>query len=122
MIDGAKMFIDAGFRIENPAVVQNEIDEYRNENDWLSNFIMECCQVSQEYTQRAGELYETYMEYCGRTHEYARSKADFKAALTDAGYRWQRTKKGAFYYGIETKFVPAPANNPYAKISKGDDR
>lgn len=107
MIDGAKMFIDADFKIENPAAVQSAIDKYRGENDWLNNFITDCCEVANSFRERAGELYRAYRDYCQRNGDYTRNKADFKKALTEAGYEQHKEKIGSVYYGIELKdFTP----------------
>lgn len=103
MIQGAKKYIDANYHIEKPECVKQAIAEYRFDNDWINDFVTECCDVSPEYEQKAGDLYDAYRTECGKTHEWARGAGDFKAALTNAGYSWRKTKKGAFYYGIRLK-------------------
>ena len=38
--------------------------------------------------------------YCDSSGDYRRSLADFKQALTAAGYETRKTKAGAFVYGL----------------------
>ncbi|MDY6086606.1 MAG: phage/plasmid primase, P4 family [Succiniclasticum sp.] len=103
MIQGAQKYIAAQYHIEKPESVKQAIAEYRFDNDWINEFVTECCEVSPEYEQKAGNLYDAYRTECGKTHEWARGAGDFKAALTNAGYLWRKTKAGAFYSGIRLK-------------------
>ena len=103
IIEGARKFIAAKFHIKQPECVTQAIDEYRNDNDWLKDFIEECCMVSPEYSVRAGELFDTYRTHTNNTHEWARTAAVFKAAVTVAGFRWRKTATGAQYFGLKLK-------------------
>ncbi|WP_274941775.1 phage/plasmid primase, P4 family [Chordicoccus furentiruminis] len=103
VIEGARKFYAAGFHIEQPECVKRAIAEYRFDNDWLNAFLEECCEVSPEHTQRAGDLFDAYRTHCTDTHEWARGAGDFKAALTGAGFNWRKTAAGAFYYGLKLK-------------------
>ena len=103
IIEGARKFIAAKFHIKQPDCVTRAIDEYRNDNDWLKDFIEECCMVSPEYTVRAGDLFDAYRTHTSGKHEWARTAAVFKAAVTVAGYNWRKTSAGALYYGLKLK-------------------
>lgn len=103
MIEGAKRFIAHQFQIKQPDCVKAAIAEYRDENDWLNAFLEECCDVSPELQERAGDLYDAYRTNCANKHEWARGAGDFKAGLTGAGYNWRKTNNGAFYYGLKLK-------------------
>ena len=109
IIEGARKFIAAKYHIEQPECVKRAIAEYRNDNDWLNAFVEECCTVSTEYAQRAGDLFDAYRTHCADKHEWARGAGDFKAALTGAGYNWRKTAAGAFYYGLKLKSEFEPA-------------
>jgi P4 family phage/plasmid primase-like protien len=98
--EGAKKFIDAGYRVEPPQVVKEAIEAYRQQNDWLNNYITERCEVDATYKQKSGELYADYRNYCANTGDYTRSAPDFKAAIENAGYTTKKTKTGAFVYGM----------------------
>lgn len=99
-IEGAKRFIKAGYRIDPPECVKQAVESYREANDWLSNFLSECCEVDKRYKEKSGELYREYRAYCERTGEYIRSAQDFKAAVEGAGFETRRTNQGVFYYGF----------------------
>lgn len=103
IIEGARRYIANGFHIEQPECVKAAIAAYRDDNDWLNNFLEECCDVSPEYQERAGDLYDAYRTHCANTHEWARGAGDFKAGLTGAGYNWRKTMNGAFYHGMRLK-------------------
>ncbi len=103
IIDGAKKVIEHNFRLAVPQCVQAAIKQYRENNDWLSSFLEECCEVDKTYTQKSGELYQEYRTYCARNGEYTRSTTDFYTGLENAGYERRRTMKGHFVFGIRLK-------------------
>ena len=100
IIEGAKRFIANDYNIEMPDCVKRAIETYKANNDWLENFLAECCEIGAAYTQKSGELYQRYKTYCDSTGDYRRSLADFKQALTVAGYDTRKTKTGAIVYGL----------------------
>lgn len=104
IIEGAQRFIANGGDIALPDCVRSEIQQYKDRNDWLSDFISECCMVDKNYSIGSGALYKAYSDYCQSIGEYKRSKADFNAALEQAGYKRHRGNKGTLYYGITIMF------------------
>lgn len=86
IIEGAKKFLESGCRIEVPAVVKEATEQYRAENDWLNNYISECCETGKGCETPAGELYQNYSDYCERTGEEKKSQQAFGRALKNAGY------------------------------------
>lgn len=112
MIEGAKKFIDAGYTIEQPQTVRDAVEAYRQENDWLNNFLAECCDIGGSYSERAGTLFDAYKAYCAGLNEYVRHVSDFKAALVAAGYNWRKDKAGAHYYGLRLNREYAPVVPP----------
>ena len=103
IIEGAKKAIANNCKLSPPKVVLDAIEQYRNNNDWLSIFIEDCCEVDRTFTQKSGELYQEYRAYCSRNGEYARSTTDFYSAIDTAGFTRHKTKKGAFVYGLRLK-------------------
>jgi P4 family phage/plasmid primase-like protien len=99
-IEGAGRFIRAGCRIQTPECVRAAIERYREQNDWLSNFLGENCEVDKKYIEKSGDLYNRYRTFCERNGDYTRSSADFKAALENAGYEYQRMKTGVLVRGL----------------------
>ena len=100
IIEGAQKAIENNCKLTPPQVVIDAIAQYRNNNDWLSIFIEDCCEVDRTFTQKSGELYQEYRAYCSRNGEYARSTTDFYSALDTAGFARHKNKKGMFVYGL----------------------
>ena len=103
IIEGAKRIIAKGFHLENPKVVQDAIDAYRGQNDWLSDFIEECCEVDPTFTEKSGELYQEYRAFCLRIGEFTRSTADFYGALAQRDFERKRITSGVIVKGIRIK-------------------
>ena len=103
IIEGARKAIMRGFHIEVPLCVQKAISKYRENNDWLGNFLEDCCQVDPDYTQKSGAFYQEYRNHCARTGEYTRSTTDFYAALESAGFQRKKTKQGVLINGLMLK-------------------
>ncbi len=103
IIEGAKKAIDAEYKTTLPKCVQETINAYREENDWLGHFISECCDVDESFTEKSGELYQKYREYAIQNGDFTRPNGDFNAALENAGFNKRKTKKGAFFYGLKLK-------------------
>lgn len=101
IIDGAKFFAASGYMLTPPKCVAEAIEDYQKDNDWLGEFLEGQCITGHNLQTAAGQLYSAYIDYCdisGGT--FRRSRAEFKAAMQSAGFRWHRTPKGAFYYGV----------------------
>ena len=103
IIEGAKKVIMNNFKPPVPAVVSEAIRQYRENNDWLSIFIEDSCEVDKTYTQKSGEFYQEYRAYCSRNGEYVRSTTDFYAGLETAGFTRKKTKAGIMITGIRLK-------------------
>ena len=104
MIEGARRFIAAQYKIELPACVQAAIQNYREDNDWLTGFLVECCEKGAEYRARSGDLYQAYRGHCLRTGDYTRSAADFKRAVeVDSDLTFRKSKDGMYCYGLRIR-------------------
>lgn len=86
------MVYQNNFQIDPPECVQNAIKAYREENDWLDDFLCECCEIDDSYKEKSGELYSSYRGHCMNTGEYIRGTADFYAAIEHAGFERKRDK------------------------------
>ncbi|MDO4634291.1 MAG: phage/plasmid primase, P4 family, partial [Eubacteriales bacterium] len=103
IIEGAKKAIEADFKIKEPQIVQAAIEAYREENDWLGQFLDECCDIGKDLTAKSGELYQAYRARCTLNGEYIRSTSDFYSSMEKAGYSKRKTNKGAFILGLALK-------------------
>lgn len=103
IIEGAKKAIEVNFHFKAPACVQDAIDAYRENNDWLASFLEDCCEVDKTYQQKSGEFYQEYRAHCGRTGEFIRGTSDFYVALETAGFERKKSKTGTTIYGVRLK-------------------
>lgn len=103
IIEGAKKAIDLEFKFEMPAAVEAAIGAYRAQNDWLSEFFEDCCEIGMDYSERSGRFYEEYRASCQRKGEYTRSTTDFYTALENAGYQRIRGHNGVVIRGVRLK-------------------
>ena len=103
VINGAKKAFDKGFKFERPKVVVDAVEAYREENDWLGQFLEEHCDVGPEYEEKSGELYQSYRSACLLTGEYIRSTTDFYGSLEKIGFTKRRNKNGRVVMGLRLK-------------------
>ena len=101
IIEGAKRVIAKDYHITQPQVVKDAIASYRENNDWLAHFLNDCCEVDKPYTEKSGELYNAYRNYCTQVGEYTRSTTDFYVALESAGFDRHKTNAGTIVRGLK---------------------
>ena len=104
IIEGAKMFADAGYRFSPPAVVTSATDDYRAKEDWLAGFISECCVCGHSHRVKAGDLYDRYRTYAASTGEYCRRSNDFYTAMVAAGYLQTITNGKKHWNGLDIDY------------------
>ena len=102
VVEGAKRFVEAGYKFDQPRCVREAIDDYRADNDWLQMFVAECCEKG-PYQQSSSSLYARYQDFCLSNKEYCRSAVDFKRALEGAGYPYKRTRAGVSFQGLRLR-------------------
>ena len=113
IIEGAYKFIKAGYEIEAPEIVRQAIKDYREANDWVNNYLTECCETGKGFTERAGRLYENYRDYCKRNGEFTRKSDIFKTALEKAGFVHGRNGKIRYWTGLKIASHTETFDMPY---------
>ena len=103
VINGAKKAFDKGFKFERPKVVVDAVEAYREENDWLGQFLEDFCDIAPSYEAKSGELYQCYRAACLQAGEYVRSTTDFYSCLEKAGYEKRRRSYGRVVVGLRLK-------------------
>lgn len=103
IIEGAKRVIANDYKIVQPRVVQDAIQKYKENNDWLAHFLDDCCEVGDDFEAKSGEFYNAYRSYCLQMGEYTRSTTDFYSALESTGVVRKRTRTGVIIYGLKLK-------------------
>ena len=103
IIEGAKKAIDKDFHTDLPDVVEAAIKAYREDNDWLGQFLEECCETDPSYKEKSGELYQAYRAHCMQNGEYIRSTTDFYSSMDKAGFNRIRKNTGVQVVGLKLK-------------------
>lgn len=103
VIEGAKKVIEDGYHIEPPQKVKDAIRKYKENNDWMSHFLMECCEIDESYTAKSGEVYNSYRSYCTQVGDFIRSTADFYTALENSGFDRKKTRDCNLIIGLRLK-------------------
>lgn len=103
IMTGAKRVIEKDYHIVKPAVVEAAIQKYKDNNDWLSQFLDECCEIDSSYSAKSGDVYNAYRSYCMQEGDYIRSTTDFYTALECAGFERKRSKSARLLFGLQLK-------------------
>ncbi len=103
ILEGAKKAIDRNFKVEEPACVKEAVERYRQDNDWLGQFLNDCCEVGKDYEEKSGALYQQYRAYCITTGEYTRSTSDFYSSMDKLGFFRHRKTQGVVVQGVKLK-------------------
>lgn len=103
IMTGAKRVIEKDYHIVKPAVVEAAIQKYKDNNDWLSQFLDECCETDSFYSAKSGDVYNAYRSYCMQVGDYIRSTTDFYTALECAGFERKRSKSARLLFGLQLK-------------------
>lgn len=103
IIEGAETAIKKGFKIEEPQAVVDAVRAYREDNDWLGQFIEDRCEVGKSYAEKSSDLYQQYRFLCIQNGEYIRSTTDFYGSLEKAGFQKQRRNSGRMIIGLKLK-------------------
>lgn len=103
IIEGAKKIIDDDYKLNTPKKVQDAIDLYKENNNWLQHFLEECCEIDSSYTEKSGKVYDEYRAFCLRMGEFTRSTTDFYTALESENFERRRTNKGVMIRGLRLK-------------------
>lgn len=99
-IEGAVNFARNGHKLDIPAAVEEVTDTYRQRENWLDNFLDECCVREPNARAGAAELYSTYKEWAASNGDYERRMTDFNAAMEAAGYQKISPKNRKTWVGI----------------------
>lgn len=103
IMTGAKHVIEKDYHIVKPAVVEAAIQKYKDNNEWLSQFLDECCETDSSYSAKSGDVYNAYRSYCMQVGDYIRSTTDFYTALECAGFERKRSKSARLLFGLQLK-------------------
>lgn len=100
-LQGAMLFAQNGYTLQIPDIVAELTEEYREREDWLTNFLQECCTLEPNARAPAGELYQLYREWAERSGDYVRRDVEFVSALEGRGFSRRVSGGRRFWPGIK---------------------
>lgn len=117
-MEGAMAFWEMGCNISiKPQAIVDASQEYRESEDWLTNFLNECCVVTDQNDMetfvRHNDLYMRYQHYARDCNDYVRSSNAFGRAMQGSG--WQSKAKHydpdrkstvKIWYGLDLQSSP----------------
>lgn len=86
IIEGAERIISKDYKTEEPQIVKKAKSQYQEDNDWLANFMNDCCSIDSNYMVLSTKIYEKYCQYCSQINETPRRQKEFNAALKNKGF------------------------------------
>ena len=104
MLQGAVNFAANGFKLTIPDTVAMAVEDYRQREDWLENFLSERCILEPDATVRAGELYQIYREWSEAAGDYTRRLPDFNTAMEQRGFTSKAPKNKKFWVGLKLDY------------------
>ena len=100
IIEGAQKAIVENYHLKRPKCVEDAINRYRSDSDWLAHFLEECCEIGTDHHEKSGAFYSAYRAYCARTGDFIRSTTDFYNALEQRGFKREKRRDGRFVTGV----------------------
>ena len=105
-IEGAVNFACNGYQLQTPDVVKEVTAAYRGQEDWVGNFLSECCTVDAAARISSSELYQAYRAWAERSGDYVRRLPDFNAAMEAAGFQKIAPKNRKTWVGLKLALAP----------------
>ena len=99
-IEGTVNFARNGYQLQTPDVVEETTEAYRGQEDWVGNFLSECCTLEPGAWIPASNLYRRYREWAEGAGDYVRRLPDFNTALENRGLAKKRTKTCNVWQGV----------------------
>ena len=120
IVEGAIQYIKNDYKLDVPQCVQAASQKYRGKEDWLQNFIDECCDTG-ILNEKAGFLYDTYKNWCDAILQWKHDNKEFAAELQSRGYIKQETRLGNIWNGLKVKenYREIGLKNKYRDYTQG---
>ncbi|STX19330.1 phage/plasmid primase, P4 family [Levilactobacillus brevis] len=104
-VEGALKWQREGLKA--PESVRQASRDYRNEMDVTSEFLEECCTLSEHETVRAAELYRRYKNWAGDNSQYLMNSTKFGKEMMKKFDR-KRDSQGNYYLGLSVNEIHQP--------------
>ena len=101
MIDGAARYWKQGCQLRVPSSVREHTRQYLEANDWMNQFLADCCELGADKSCKGGVLYARYRAWCAEVGErYPKRSRDFANELLSRGFEKQRVRGGSEWRGL----------------------
>jgi putative DNA primase/helicase len=112
---GARRYLASG--LPKPAKVNVATDSWREQCDFLDQFLSAKCVLGEYCRGKAGELYSAYRAWAGETGEQPLTMTAFGLRITER-FAKEHTERGTVYFGVG---LQTTAKEPEAKGKGGAD-
>lgn len=85
-IEGAQKAIQNNYKVSVPEFIKQANSAYREDNDWLADFLNECCEIGDNYEEKSKDLYDVYRDYSRAKYSKSKSTSEFYSALKSTGF------------------------------------
>lgn len=102
MVDGTLMWQREGLKL--PAVVQEAINEYRNEMDVVAAFIEDSCILDETAEVKASDLYSEYAKWASENNQFMMSSTKFGIEIAKR-FNWVKKNSGKHYNGLKILYI-----------------
>ena len=99
-IEGARLFLEDGGKLNPPTEVAQATAEYRSREDWLARFLAERTRPDPAARTGARELYQAYRAWAEECGEYVRAEKNFAEGMKGKGFEKKRGHSTAAYLCI----------------------
>lgn len=101
-VEGYQSWREIG--LEEPQIVKDQRDTYRDEMDMVHAFISDKCVKSSDASVRKSELWSTFQDWVKENNEYSKMSSRKFYKEIDKHYQVSKTKSGLRYVGIGLQF------------------
>ncbi len=85
LLEGMHDYLDNGLNI--PTVLKTAVQDYRHDQDYIRQFIMENCEIGVDYQQSKKICFLEYQNWCKENGIYPLSANRFSRKLTNRGFK-----------------------------------
>jgi len=86
--------------LNEPATVIDATQTYREEMDFLADYLADCCEIAEDAHAPAGLLYQAFRQWCKERGEKEVTQRVFGTMLRERGFERVRKTAGMVWYGV----------------------
>lgn len=91
------------FGLTKPKIVSEATENWKSENDNVSQFICEMCEQGYSFTSPSTPLYNAYKQWCDRVGEHFINHKEFSTRMKNKGFEIGHGKYGNVFQGLRMR-------------------